>query len=146
MARRLFCERGPVCYHISLFKEYLLRDLKTLLGGGRYAHLRSSEPLPCLVKGHVSVLLRRLEGVPMELQQGKVINLRLAAARLNGIVIRPGETFSFWRLVGRPTRRAGYTDGLVISGSRFAAGLGGGLCQLANMAHWLVLNLSLIHI
>ena len=92
MARRLFCERGPVCYHISLFKEYLLRDLKTLLGGGRYAHLRSSEPLPCLVKGHVSVLLRRLEGVPMELQQGKVINLRLAAARLNGIVIRPGET------------------------------------------------------
>lgn len=64
MARRLFCEYGPVCYRISLLKEYLLRDFKTLFGGRRYARTRSESPLPCLVKGHVSVLLRRLEGCP----------------------------------------------------------------------------------
>lgn len=141
MARRLFCERGPMCYRISLLKEYLLRDLKNLLGGQHFAHQREEQPLPCLVKGHASVLLRRLEGVDMALQRGKVQNLRLAAARLNGIVVQPGETFSFWKLVGRPTRRIGYVDGLVIGpGLQLKAGLAGGLCQLANMTHWLVLN------
>ena len=92
------------------------------------------------MKGHTSPLLRRLHGVDMELQKGKVKNLALAAARLNGIVIRPGETFSFWGLIGRPTRKQGYTDGLVIAGTRMKPGLAGGLCQLANMTHWLVLN------
>lgn len=60
--------------------------------------------------------------------------------RLNGIVLQPGESFSFWQLVGRPTRRKGYADGMVLTGARSEAGIGGGLCQLANMAHWLVLN------
>ena len=138
--RKLLCQTGPVGYWLSLRKEYLLRDAKTLFSGQRYARQRDPEPLPCIVKGHTSPLLRRLHGVDMELQKGKVKNLALAAARLNGIVIRPGETFSFWGLIGRPTRKQGYTDGLVIAGTRMKPGLAGGLCQLANMTHWLVLN------
>ena len=41
------------------------------------------------------------------LQRSKVTNLRLAAARLDGLTLRPGETLSFWRAVGKPTRRRG---------------------------------------
>ena len=139
-ARKLLCQRGPVGYWLSLRKEYLLRDCKHLLSGRSFARLRQAQPLPCLVKGHTSLLLRRLHGVDMALQQGKITNLRLAAARLNGIVIRPGQTFSFWKLIGRPTRRKGYVDGLVIAGQNTKPGLAGGLCQLANMTHWLVLH------
>ena len=124
--RKLLCQTGPVGYWLSLRKEYLLRDAKTLFSGQRYARQRDPEPLPCIVKGHTSPLLRRLHGVDMELQKGKVKNLALAAARLNGIVIRPGETFSFWGLIGRPTRKQGYTDGLVIAGTRMKPGLAGG--------------------
>ena len=131
---------GPAGYWLSLRKEYLLRDAKTLFSGQRYARRRDPEPLPCIVKGHTSPLLRRLHGVDMELQKGKVQNLALAAARLNGVIIRPGETFSFWGLIGHPTRKQGYTDGLVIAGTRMKPGLAGGLCQLANMTHRLVLN------
>lgn len=138
--RKLLCQMGPMGYWLSLRKEWLLRDLARLFGRKRFARSFDPTPYPCLVKGHTSLLMRRLHGVDMALQQGKVTNLRLAVARLNGIVVQPGETFSFWGLVGRPTARKGYVDGLTISGLQLRAGLAGGLCQLANMVHWLVLN------
>lgn len=138
--RKLLCQTGRAGYWLSLHKEYLLRDIKTLLSGEKYAKEQNLTPLPCLVKGHTSLLLRRLNGVEMQLQQGKIQNLRIAAQKLNGIIIRPGETFSFWGLVGHPTAKKGYTEGLVIAGTQMKPGIAGGLCQLANMAHWLVLN------
>ena len=138
--RKLLCQMGPVGYWLSLHKEYLLRDIKNLLSREHFATKIDPTPLPCLVKGHTSLLLRRLHGVDMRLQEGKAVNLRIAAARINGIVIQPGETFSFWKLVGKATRKEGYTEGLMISSGGFRSGVGGGLCQLANMVHWLVLN------
>ena len=36
-----------------------------------------------------------------ELELGKVQNLRIAAASVDGIILEPGETFSFWRAAGR---------------------------------------------
>lgn len=76
----------------------------------------------------------------MELQRNKLVNLRLASAQINGLVVQPGETFSFWKLVGEPSAKRGYLDGLVISAGKLGRGVGGGLCQLANLIHWLVLN------
>ncbi len=138
--RKLFCEISPMCYKISLKKEYLLRDIHDMTSKEQFAAEINTVPLPVIVKGHTSTILRRLEGVDMELQQNKRTNLKLAAACINGIVIRPGETFSFWRLVGEPTAKRGYLDGLVINKGKLDRGVGGGLCQLANLIHWLVLN------
>ena len=141
MARRkLFCEYGPVCYQLSLRKERLLRHTKDLVSRQRFASARQAEPLPALVKGHCSVIRRKLAGVDSALQEGKAQNLMLAAAKVNGLIIAPGETFSFWRTVGNATRRKGYREGLTISGGKLGRGIGGGLCQLANLIHWLVLN------
>ena len=141
MARRkLFCEYGPVCYQLSLRKERLLRHTKDMVSRQRFASARQAEPLPALVKGHCSVIRRRLAGVDPALQEGKAQNLMLAAAKVNGLIIAPGETFSFWRTVGNATRRKGYREGLTISGGKLGRGIGDGLCQLANLIHWLVLN------
>lgn len=141
MARRkLFCEYGPVCYQLSLRKERLLRHTKDLVSRQRFTSARQAEPLPALVKGHCSVIHRKLAGVDPALQEGKAQNLMLAAAKVNGLIIAPGETFSFWRTVGNATRRKGYREGLTISGGKLGRGIGGGLCQLANLIHWLVLN------
>ena len=137
--RKLFCEISPMCYRISLKKEYLLRDVKDFFGNERFA-VHKGEPLPFLVKAHSSEILRHLNGVDMELQQNKAVNLKIAGEKINGIVIYPGETFSFWRLVGEPTAEKGYLDGLVIHNGKLDRGIGGGLCQLANLIHWLVLN------
>ena len=70
------------------------------------------------------------------MQHNKVINLRIAVPRLNGVVIEPGDTFSFWKLVGKPTRAKGYVDGMVLSYGRCVPGVGGGLCQLSNLIYW----------
>lgn len=138
--RRLFCELSPTCYKLSLCKENMLRDIHDLLSGETFASEINTVPLPAVVKSHSSDMLRRLHGVDEALQRSKAENLRLAAAKINGIIVRPGETFSFWRLVGEPSEKRGYRQGLVISNGQLGQGVGGGLCQLANLIHWLVLN------
>ncbi|WP_312644942.1 VanW family protein [Hydrogenoanaerobacterium sp.] len=138
--RKLFCEYNPFFYQLALYKTIFLRHLKNCFGGEHFALAKTDNPLPYTVKTHRSLLLRRLEGVDMALQQNKVTNLRLASAHINRIAICPGETFSFWRIVGNPTVKKGYLEGLTIAGGAPSSAAGGGLCQLANMVHWLVLH------
>ena len=66
------------------------------------------------------------------LEMGKVQNLRIAAAAIDGIVVAPGETFSFWRAVGRATRGKGYVVGRELRQGCMIPTIGGGLCQLTN--------------
>ena len=143
MGRKLFCEYGPIAYKIALFKEAKKKDFKDLLNGKKFAKKRNYENFEYIWKGDSKVLLRKLHGVDMELQKNKVTNLKLASKKIDGLVINPGEEFSFWNLVGNATKRKGYKEGLVISNSQMKKGVGGGLCQMANMMHWLVLHTPL---
>ena len=77
------------------------------------------------------------------MQKNKVINLKIASKKIDGIIVNPGEEFSFWNLVGGVNKRKGYLEGLTISNSKLGKGIGGGLCQMANMIHWLVLHTPL---
>lgn len=140
MARKLFCELSPFCYRISVEKEILRRNVRDLFSAVRFAERRNPELLPILLKGHRSPMLRELNGVDMQLQYNKETNLRLAGERINGLTVAPGETFSFWHTVGRTTAKKGYLTGLTIGAGKLGAEIGGGLCQLANLIHWMVLN------
>jgi vancomycin resistance protein YoaR len=66
------------------------------------------------------------------LELGKVQNLRIAAAAVDGIVLEPGETFSFWRAAGRATRAKGYVTGRELRLGCMIPSTGGGICQLTN--------------
>ena len=66
------------------------------------------------------------------LELGKVQNLRVAIRRLDGASIFAGSTFSFWRHVGRPTRRKGYVEGRELREGCMIPSVGGGICQLSN--------------
>jgi len=77
------------------------------------------------------------------MQTNKIINLKLALQKVNGIVIQPGETFSYWKLIGHPSRRKGYVEGMVLFYGSFRAGIGGGLCQLSNLIYWITLHTPL---
>lgn len=141
MGRKLFCELGPRAYMLSVQKGVVLKCASDLFKGEKYARKKCGQALDCIIKSHSSLIVRRLEGVDIELQQNKETNLILAAKAINGIVIRPGETFSLWRLIGHPTVKKGYKEGLTISRRNgLGRGVGGGLCQIANMIHWLVLH------
>lgn len=103
----MFCDISPTCYKIALQKEIIKRHIKNFLRHERYADTRQSEPLPCLVADCSSHLIKRGKGIDPVLQENKAVNIKLANARMNGILIRPGETFSFWHLVGKtPSARA----------------------------------------
>jgi hypothetical protein len=68
----------------------------------------------------------------MPLMAGKIHNLRRAIAKLNGIEIPANQIFSFWKQVGRATRRAGYVRGRELREGCIIPNVGGGLCQLSN--------------
>ena len=123
-----------------LGREYyiLRRKQDWFLGGNRFAKEKGIESFQELIYKHQSLILRPLQGVDMQLQINKRTNLDIAISHLNGIVIKPGETFSFWKLVGRPKKRKGYLNGLVLKQGEAKSDVGGGLCQLGNLLFWMV--------
>ena len=75
--------------------------------------------------------------------EGKLENIRLGAARLDGVTIAAGEIFSFWALVGRPTAAAGFAIGRSIRGGVVDGEIGGGLCQISGIVYELLLRAGL---
>ncbi|MDR2606695.1 MAG: VanW family protein [Oscillospiraceae bacterium] len=143
MPRKLFCEISPLTYKISREKCIFIRRLRNAVSGVRFAATRSDAPLPCLVYEHKSLIRRKLGNVDSRLQDNKAVNLSIAAPTVSGILVQPGETFSFWKLVGRTSSRRGYLDGLNISRGQVTSGVGGGMCQFTNLIHWMVLHSEL---
>lgn len=146
MERKLFCELSPAAYKISTAKCFFLRHVENLLStvcGERFASERTEEKFPVLLYKHSSLIRRRLGNADMRLQENKAVNLSIAAPKISGIVINPGETFSFWRLVGEPAEEKGYLEGLTIEGGKPSTGIGGGLCQMTNLIHWMALHSEL---
>ncbi|MDX6374369.1 MAG: vancomycin resistance protein VanW [Nocardioidaceae bacterium] len=141
LARRRPTERHRWLYPLAVRAHQARRHLAWLTSDTRWATRASGTPeLPVRVKKHGSLLLRELSPDEMALQHNKVVNLRLASARTDGVVIRPGETFSFNKVVGNCTRRRGYVVGMRLSNGDATAGVGGGICQLANLLHWMFLH------
>ncbi len=65
---------------------------------------------------------------------GRDHNIRLAASKFDGLVIAPGETFSFSRYLGSVTAEAGYDESYVTAGEQLAIEVGGGICQVSSTA------------
>lgn len=140
MKRKLFCEINPLCYKLSERKEIIRRYIKNVTSKDNFAQSKSTENLPYIWKGHTSPILRKLDGVDMTMQYNKITNLAIAGGKIDGLIITPGKTFSFWHTVGACTKRRGYITGLVIKNGCLSSDTGGGICQLANMIHYLVLH------
>src|SRR5215208_5560448 len=66
------------------------------------------------------------------LTAGKIQNLRAALRGIDGIEVPVGQVFSFWKQVGRATRRRGFVAGRELREGCLVANIGGGLCQLSN--------------
>lgn len=138
--RKLFCEMNPVFYAIAVQKEILRRHIRNLRSHEHFAETVDTTPLPNLLWEQKVHMIRRAPGVNLQHQLNKAVNIGLAGSKINGLIIRPGETFSFWHTVGKVTRRRGYKDGRVIAHGRLVADIGGGLCNLSHTLHLLVLH------
>jgi len=112
-------------------------------GRFRFARVRSAERLPYECCSHETPLKRELRDVGIQYQINKIINLKLAVSCMDGLVLKPGETFSYWKLIGKPNKRKGYVPGMVLFCGTYHMGMGGGLCQLSNLLYWLSLHTPL---
>ncbi|WP_059172731.1 VanW family protein [Bacillus sp. FJAT-27445] len=136
-------DRSPL--RIKAGKAYYTwkRYLEWLANANKYTRTRKRVLLPYSAFSHQTPLLRQLQGVDMSYQYNKIKNLKLAIDRLDGVIIQPGETFSYWKLIGNPTKAKGYVDGMVLHYGKFTKGTGGGLCQLSNLIYWMTLHTPL---
>jgi vancomycin resistance protein VanW len=123
----------------TLGKEYFIlkRRMNWISGKVNWAKPEKEIENSHLVFEHKSMILRPLKDVEMYLQENKRTNLKLAVAKLNGTLLEPGQVFSLWKLVGRPTARKGYLEGLVLRQGQIDKDTGGGLCQLGNLLFWI---------
>lgn len=131
--------RHPLIYRIAVGYHRFKRRVHWALDE---RPLASKHPgmLSCLVKRHSSRLIKVLGDSDIRLQHNKVVNLGLIVPLIDGVRIRPGETFSFCRLVGKPTRKRGFVEGMELSMGMPRSGIGGGICQMANLLNWLVIH------
>jgi len=74
---------------------------------------------------------------------GRIYNVELAASRVNGALVAPGEEFSFAKTVGDVSSFTGYQQAYVIQNGKTVLGDGGGVCQVSTTLFRAVLNAGL---
>lgn len=122
-----------------IFLRRINKDLKNL-SNLNLKHKKTTEFFPCIVARHQSVLRRKLGDSSPKLQEQKIINLQQAAKKLNGVIIEPGDIFSLWQIIGKPSVKSGYVNGMLLANGKIVEGLGGGLCQMSNFLYWIFLH------
>lgn len=67
-----------------------------------------------------------------EKNKDRTNNLNLAAEKIDGIILSPGEEFSYNKIVGERSIAAGYKESKIYSNGKVVDGLGGGICQISS--------------
>ena len=62
----------------------------------------------------------------------RINNIKLAAGKLNGFIMLPGETFSYNETIGQRTEEAGFKTASAYSDGQVIEALGGGICQVSS--------------
>jgi len=119
------------------------KQMDWLVNDKKYAKTKLLKEYENIVFAHSTPIFRELDGVSDSLQANKKKNLEIATSLLNKICIYPGEKFSFWKIVGKPTEERGFKDGLILKNGELEKGIGGGMCQLTNMIYWLSIHSDL---
>ncbi|MBR3133103.1 MAG: VanW family protein [Clostridia bacterium] len=73
----------------------------------------------------------------------RTTNLVLASNKIDGVVVMPGETFSYNKTVGERSIEAGYKNAAVFENGQVVDGLGGGICQISSTLYNTVLYANL---
>ncbi len=74
---------------------------------------------------------------------GRVYNISLASSRFKGVLVAPGETFSFNKALGDVSALTGYKQAYIIKDGRTVLGDGGGVCQVSTTLFRAILDSGL---
>ena len=106
-----------------------------------------------ITKANVTINDIGIEAFPYEVSKcettydasnkGRSENLRIAASKINGTVLMPGEQFSFNEVVGERTISEGYQNAAIYSNGQVVDGLAGGICQISSTLYGAALDANL---
>lgn len=140
MARKRITQLFPWLLPIRRKQRIFCFYTKMRFDANRYASYQANELLPYKLFESSCPMYNYGTGFDMVYQENKVFNLMLAAAKLDKLIIRPGETFSFWNSVRYADRQIAYKYGLAEIDGKLSTQYGGGLCQISNLLCWLFLH------
>ncbi len=143
MTRKRMTQIFPFLLPLRQKQRKLFFYLGMRLDKNTYAERKQARPLSCQVCKTEALMINEGSGFPLKYQYNKVHNLKLAAKKIDGLLIRPGETFSFWKAAKDADRDTPYLDGLSLVNGKIQAEYGGGLCQLSNLLYYLFLHTPL---
>ena len=143
MARKRLTQRFPWLLPIRRRQRLFCFYWNMRRDGNRYAARQTTVQLPCKVFESSCPMYNTATGFDMKYQENKVFNLKLAAVWLDGLLIGPGETLSFWNRVRHADRDTPYREALAEVNGTLVTQYGGGLCQISNLLCWLFLHTPL---
>jgi len=87
-------EIHPIFYHARIEQKRLFRTIADLKDRKRFAKTRElNSTFPYTCKKHQSLLRRKLGNSDPRLQENKITNLKIATGEIDGVIIKPGESF-----------------------------------------------------
>lgn len=140
MAKKRLTEKFPCLIPLRIRQRKFCFYLGMRFDGRKYAKTQSNQLLPYETFASSCPLYNSATGFDMVYQENKVYNLKLAAAQINGLLLRPGETFSFCKSTRHADRSSPYKDGLTVINGELTTSPGGGLCQISNLLFWIFLH------
>ena len=126
----------------KLLAKLAIRYFKDLSNGtlSRFAH--SSEINPTF-KTTLQVQQPILNSKVLRSKENKVHNIVQGASSIAAVELAPGQVFSFWKALGKPSKKNGYKEGINIIEGKVKEETGGGLCQLATIVYHTALKAGL---
>ena len=144
MSRKRLTQMFPWLLPLRKRQRRLLFYLKMRFDKHRYSRtLAADKNMPYQLFASSCALYNHSTGFSMTYQENKVFNLKLVAQQMDGLLIYPGETFSFWQLARYADKKTPYKDGLTVENGKLTVSPGGGLCQMSNSLFWLFLHTPL---
>lgn len=136
MARKRLTQRFPFLLPLRQKQKKLCFYLKLRWDKNHYSKQIQKELYPEIIFEDMTVLINEKSGMDIQYQYNKVHNLKLVAKTINGLIIQPNETFSFWCCAKDAEKLERYKDGLSLVDGKLVSVHGGGLCQITNLLFW----------
>lgn len=136
----LLCEMNPLFFKLAVQKGIWQRKVQDQFSHLEFSKKQDQKKLPVCIYSKKTSMIKRAPGIDPQTQYNKAHNINMASSTLDGLIIQPGETFSFWRRIGNPIESRGYKKGRVIDKGKIIEEYGGGLCNLANTIHVAILH------
>jgi vancomycin resistance protein YoaR len=133
-------------------KEFIEGRVSQIATSGRYQSFTYEIP-DMILKPQITTEAANSFGIVEEIGEGhslfhhsipnRIYNVALASSRVNGILVKPGEEFSFDKYLGDVTKYTGYAQAYIISGGKTILGDGGGVCQVSTTLFRAILDAGL---